>query len=354
MELLTMKELLETGVHFGHRTQRWNPKMKKYIFMERKGIHIIDLETTQALFEETYDFVLDKVRNGAEILFVGTKRQVQNIIEKQGTRCGAHYVNHRWLGGTLTNFDTIRDSVNRMIKLEQMEKDGTFDQLPNKEVVKLKRELKKKQRNYDGIRDMKKPPDIMYAIDPETEKIAVHEARILGIPVIAITDTNCDPDLIDFPIPGNDDAIKATRLLTSRLADAVIEGREGADRASEEEAPEEEEEAVEVEETEEAAEEVVEVEEQEEEAPAEETEEEEPEEEKEVEETEVAEEEAAEEEEEEAPAEETEEEELEEEPEEEKEVEETEEVDEVEEEDDEEPKDEEEDPAAKEVEETTT
>jgi len=241
VELLTMKELLETGVHFGHRTQRWNPKMEDYIFMERKGIHIIDLETTQALFEDTYEFVRDEVRNGAEILFVGTKRQVQNIIEKQGKRCGAHYVNHRWLGGTLTNFDTIRDSVDRMIKLERMEEDGTFEQLPNKEVVKLRRELKKKKRNYDGIRDMEKPPDIIYVIDPEAEEIAVHEARILDIPVIAITDTNCDPDLIDYPIPGNDDAIKATRLLTSRLADAVIEGREGADRSLEEESSEEEE-----------------------------------------------------------------------------------------------------------------
>ncbi|MBS3765135.1 30S ribosomal protein S2 [Candidatus Bipolaricaulota bacterium] len=239
MELLTMKELLEAGVHFGHRTQRWNPKMEDYIFMERKGIHIIDLETTQSLFEDTYDFVRDEVRHGAEILFVGTKRQVQNIIEKQGKRCGAHYVNHRWLGGTLTNFDTIRDSVERMIKLEQMEEDGTFEQLPNKEVVKLRRELRKKKRNYDGIRDMEQPPDIVYVIDPEAEEIAVHEARILDIPVVAITDTNCDPDLIDYPIPGNDDAIKATRLLTTRLADAVIEGREGADRSLEEESSEE-------------------------------------------------------------------------------------------------------------------
>jgi len=278
VELLTMKELLETGVHFGHRTQRWNPKMEKYIFMERKGIHIIDLESTQALFEETYDFVRDQVRNGAEILFVGTKRQVQNIIEKQGKRCGAHYVNHRWLGGTLTNFDTIRDSVNRMIKLERMSKDGTFEQLPNKEVVKLKRELKKKKRNYDGIRDMEKPPDMIYVIDPETEKIAVHEARILDIPVIAITDTNCDPDLIDFPIPGNDDAIKATRLLTSRLADAVIEGREGADQSlEEEEEPEAEEpaaEEAEAEEPEEEAEPAAEEEETDEEPADEEVEEE--------------------------------------------------------------------------------
>ncbi|MBS3787546.1 30S ribosomal protein S2 [Candidatus Bipolaricaulota bacterium] len=254
MELLTMKELLETGVHFGHRTQRWNPKMEKYIFMERKGIHIIDLESTQALFEDTYDFVRDQVRHGAEILFVGTKRQVQNIVEKQGKRCGAHYVNHRWLGGTLTNFDTIRDSVDRMIKLERMSQDGTFDQLPNKEVVKLRRELKKKKRNYDGIRDMEEPPDMVYVIDPETEEIAVHEARILDIPVIAITDTNCDPDLIDYPIPGNDDAIKATRLLTSRLADAVIEGREGADKSLEEEEEETETEEPAAEETEEEAE----------------------------------------------------------------------------------------------------
>lgn len=268
MELLTMKELLEAGVHFGHRTQRWNPKMKDYIFMERKGIHIIDLETTQALFEETYDFVRDQVRNGAEILFVGTKRQVQNIIEKQGKRCGAHYVNHRWLGGTLTNFDTIRDSVERMIKLERMEEDGTFDQLPNKEVVKLRRELKKKKRNYDGVRDMEKPPDIVYVIDPEAEEIAVHEARILDIPVIAITDTNCDPDLIDYPIPGNDDAIKATRLLTTRLADAVIEGREGADRSLEEGSSEEE-----TEETEEAGEEEEKAETDDEEVEAEEEEE---------------------------------------------------------------------------------
>ncbi|MFP4508107.1 MAG: 30S ribosomal protein S2 [Candidatus Acetothermia bacterium] len=266
MELLTMKELLESGVHFGHRTQRWNPKMEDYIFMERKGIHIIDLETTQDLFEKTYDFVRDQVRGGAEILFVGTKRQVQNIVEKQGKRCGAHYVNHRWLGGTLTNFDTIRDSVERMIKLERMEEDGTFEQLPNKEVVKLRRELKKKRRNYDGIRDMEKPPDIVYVIDPETEEIAVHEAGILDIPVIAITDTNCDPDLIDYPIPGNDDAIKATRLLTTRLADAVIEGREGADRNLEEEGAEEEAAEAETEEDEEAEEPEVEAEEDDKEA----------------------------------------------------------------------------------------
>ncbi len=234
MEILTMKELLETGVHFGHRTQRWNPKMEKYIFTERKGIHIIDLESTQEMFEEAYGFVRDEVRNGAEVLFVGTKRQVQNIVEKQAHRCGAHFVNHRWLGGTLTNFDIIRDSVERMLTLERMAKDGTFEQLPNKEVTKLRREMTKMKRNYDGIRDMERLPDIVFAIDPEVEEIAVHEAKLLDIPVVAIVDTNCDPDEVDFPIPGNDDAIKATRLLTSRLADAVVEGREGTDRAAEE------------------------------------------------------------------------------------------------------------------------
>ncbi|MFP4589401.1 MAG: 30S ribosomal protein S2 [Candidatus Bipolaricaulota bacterium] len=256
MELLTMKELLETGVHFGHRTQRWNPKMEQYIFTERKGVHIIDLESTQKLFEHAYDFVRERVRRGGEVLFVGTKRQVRNIIATEAQRCGAHYVNHRWLGGTLTNFDTIRDSVERMLSLERMAEDGTFDQLPNKEVVKLRREMNKMERNYDGIRDMTSPPDILYVIDPEVEEIAVHEANILDIPVIAITDTNCDPDVVDFPIPGNDDAIKATKLLTSKLADAIIEGREGYDQAASAEQQEEEqaEEEAEVEETEETVE----------------------------------------------------------------------------------------------------
>lgn len=231
MDLLTMKELLETGVHFGHRTQRWNPKMERYIFTERKGVHIIDLESTQKLFNQAYDFLRDEVRNGAEVLFVGTKRQVQNIVAKQGQRAGAHYVNHRWLGGTITNFDTIRESVERMLTLERMSEDGTFDQLPNKEVVKLRREMNKMNRNYDGIRNMERLPDVLYVIDPVVESIAVHEAQLRDIPVIAITDTNCDPDDVDYPIPGNDDAIKATRLLTSKLADAIIEGREGQDQA---------------------------------------------------------------------------------------------------------------------------
>lgn len=235
MPILTMKELLETGVHFGHRTQRWNPKMEKYIFTERKGVHIVDLESTQRLFDKAYDLVREEVRKGKEILFVGTKRQVRSIIAEQGSRCGAHYVNHRWLGGALTNFDTIRESVEKMLTLERMSEDGTFEQLPNKEVVKLRREMNKMKRNYDGIRDMTSLPDLMYVIDPEVEEIAVHEANILDIPVIAITDTNCDPDFVDYPIPGNDDAIKATKLLTSRLADAVIEGREGMDQAAHEE-----------------------------------------------------------------------------------------------------------------------
>ena len=269
MEILTMKELLETGVHFGHRTQRWNPKMDKYIFTERKGIHIIDLESTQKLFEEAYNFVRDEARNGAEVLFVGTKRQVQNIVAKQAKRCGAHYVNHRWLGGTLTNFDIIRDSVERMLTLERMSEDGTFEQLPNKEVTKLRREMVKMKRNYDGIRDMNKLPDIVYTIDPEVEEIAVHEAKLLDIPVVAVVDTNCDPQQVDFPIPGNDDAIKATRLLTSRLADAVIEGREGVDSAKQESEEKEEEidkeeEVVEEEEAEDKKEETEEVEAEEE------------------------------------------------------------------------------------------
>jgi len=252
VDFLTMKEMLETGVHFGHRTQRWNPKMKKYIFTERKGIHIIDLESTQELFQEAYNFIREETRSGAEVLFVGTKRQVRNTIEEEAERAGAHYVNHRWLGGTLTNFHTIRESVERMLKLEQMAEDDTFEKLPNKEVVKLRRELNKMQRNYDGIRNMTSLPDILYVIDPQVEDIAVHEARILNIPVVAVTDTNCDPDLIDFPIPGNDDAIKATRLLTSRLADAIIEGREGVDQErAEEEAEEETAQAEDEEETEE-------------------------------------------------------------------------------------------------------
>lgn len=229
-----MKELLETGVHFGHRTRKWNPKMGRYIFTERKGIHIIDLEQTVDMFKKAYFFVRDRAAEGKEILFVGTKKQVQTTIAEEAKRCGAHYVNRRWLGGTLTNFATIKRSIKRMKDLEAMMEDGSIDYVPNKEAAKLKRELAKLQRNLDGLRHMERVPDILYVIDPDIEVNAVHEANILGIPVVSIVDTNCDPDPIDFPIPGNDDAIKATKLITSRIADAILEGREGRQEEAEE------------------------------------------------------------------------------------------------------------------------
>ena len=231
MDVLTMKELLETGVHFGHRTRKWNPKMSRYIFTERKGIHIIDLEQTVTLFKKAYYYVRDNAAEGKEILFIGTKKQVQTTILEEAQRCGAHYVNRRWLGGTLTNFNTIKHSIDRMKELERMIEDGTIEHIPNKEASKLRRELAKLVRNLDGLRNMERVPDLMYVIDPDVEANPVHEANLLGIPVIAIVDTNCDPDPIDFPIPGNDDAIKATKLITSRIADAVIEGREGRQEA---------------------------------------------------------------------------------------------------------------------------
>lgn len=228
VELLTIKELLETGVHFGHRVRKWNPKMKPFIFTERKGIHIIDLEKTIEYFTEAYNFIKEQVMQGKEVLFVGTKRQVRETIEEEAQRCGAHYVNRRWLGGTLTNFETIKSRVKRMKELERLEEEGQFDLLPKKEALSLRRELMKLQRNLNGIRDMEELPGLLYVIDPTVEQNAVHEARLLGIPIVAVVDTNCDPDLVDYPIPGNDDAIKATKLITSRIADAVLEGREGA------------------------------------------------------------------------------------------------------------------------------
>ncbi len=222
-----MKELLETGVHFGHRTRKWNPKMARYIFTERKGIHIIDLEQTVEMFRKAYFTIRDCVANGGEILFVGTKKQVQATIAEEAQRCGAHYVNRRWLGGTLTNFGTIRQSIDRMKRLEGRIEDGTVDAMPNKEASRLRRELAKLQRNLDGLRALERKPDLLFIIDPDVEAIAVHEANLVGVPIIAIVDTNCDPDPIDYLIPGNDDAIKATKLITARIADAVIEGREG-------------------------------------------------------------------------------------------------------------------------------
>lgn len=227
MEVLTMKELLETGVHFGHRTRKWNPKMARYIFTERKGIHIIDLEQTVDMFKKAYFFIRDSTAAGKQVLLVGTKKQVQATIADEAKRSGAHYVNRRWLGGTLTNFDTIKRSIQRMKELERMVEDGSLERIPHKEANELRRVLTKLNRNLEGIRNLSRIPDILFVIDPDIESNAVHEANIMKIPVVAIVDTNCDPDPIDFPIPGNDDAIKATKLITSRIADAIVEGREG-------------------------------------------------------------------------------------------------------------------------------
>lgn len=227
MGVLTMKELLETGVHFGHRVRKWNPKMKEYIYMERKGVHIINLEKTIRLFEEAYMFIRNSVAEGKEILFVGTKRQVQKTIEEEALRCGAHYVNQRWLGGALTNFSIIRARIDRMVELEDHERAGDLERLPNKEAIRLRKELAKLQRNLAGLRNMRSVPDILFVIDTQVELNAIHEARLLNIPVVAVIDTNCDPDVIDYPIPGNDDAIKATKLIISKIAQAVAEGNEG-------------------------------------------------------------------------------------------------------------------------------
>ncbi len=222
---ITMRELLEAGVHFGHQARRWNPKMAPYIFTKRNGIHIIDLAKTIPLFKIAWEFVRDETAKGKTILFVGTKKQAQSIIEEEAQRCGAYYVNQRWLGGLLTNFQTVRKSVEKLKRLERMEAEGAFDILPKKEVVKLKKKKEKLERFLKGIKDMEQLPDIIYVVDTVREDLAVREAKKLGIPVVAIADTNSDPDLIDYPIPGNDDAIKAIKLITSKIADAVIEGK---------------------------------------------------------------------------------------------------------------------------------
>ena len=223
---VSMKQLLEAGVHFGHQTRRWNPKMKPYIFTERNGIYIIDLQKTVKLMDVTYNFVRDLTADGGSIIFVGTKKQAQESIRVEAERCGAHYVNHRWLGGMLTNFNTIRRRIDRMIELDRMEVDGTFERLTKKEVLTLRNEKERLLKFLRGIREMKKIPDAIYVVDPRKEKIAVAEARKLDIPVIAILDTNCDPDEIDYLIPGNDDAIRAVKLITSVIADAVLEGKQ--------------------------------------------------------------------------------------------------------------------------------
>jgi small subunit ribosomal protein S2 len=225
MASLTMKELLEAGVHFGHQTKRWNPKMQKYIFGERNGIYIIDLQKTLKKFREAYAFVRDAAASGGTVLFVGTKKQAQETVYDEATRCGMFYVNQRWLGGTLTNFTTIRKSIARLKKLEEMKESGEYERLPKKEVLGLERERAKLEKSLAGIKEMDRLPAVLFVIDPRTEKIAVAEAQRLAIPIVAIVDTNCDPTGIDYPIPGNDDAIRSVRLITSRIADAVNEGR---------------------------------------------------------------------------------------------------------------------------------
>ncbi len=227
MAVISMKQLLEAGVHFGHQTRKWNPKMSKYIYAARNDIHIIDLQLTVELIEEAYKFVCDSVKNGKNILFVGTKKQAQDAVKEEAERCGMYYVNSRWLGGTLTNFKTIRTRIDRMVKIEKMEQNGEFELLPKKEVAKLKEEYDKLQTNLGGIRDMGKLPGVMFIVDPHNEDIAVAEARKLNIPIVAITDTNCDPDEIDYVIPGNDDAIRAVKLISSVIANAVIEANQG-------------------------------------------------------------------------------------------------------------------------------
>lgn len=229
MAVISMKQLLEAGVHFGHQTKRWNPKMKKYIFAARNDIHIIDLQVTADLIEEAYAFMNGMAKTGKPILFVGTKKQAQDAIAEEAQRCGMYYINSRWLGGTLTNFKTIRSRIDRLNRLNLMEKMGEFDLLPKKEVIKLKSERDKLEANLGGIKDMKTLPCAMFVVDTKKEAIAVKEARKLGIPVVAIVDTNCDPDEVDYVIPGNDDAIRAVKLMSSVMADAVIEANQGSE-----------------------------------------------------------------------------------------------------------------------------
>lgn len=234
MSVISMKQLLEAGVHFGHQTRRWNPKMAQYIFTERNGIYIIDLQKTVKKVEEAYKFVKEVAETGKPILFVGTKKQAQEAIKEEAERCGMFYVNERWLGGMLTNYKTIKTRINKLRELERMEEDGTFDVLPKKEVIKLRAEKEKLEKNLGGIKEMPELPGAMFVVDPRKENIAIQEAHRLGIPVVGIVDTNCDPEELDFPIPGNDDAIRAVKLITGAMATAVIEGRQGAEEEIEE------------------------------------------------------------------------------------------------------------------------
>ena len=234
-----MKQLLEAGVHFGHQTRRWNPKMAPYIFTERNGIHIIDLQKTVGKLDEAYKAVSEIVSQGGTILFVGTKKQAQDAVKTEAERCGMYFVNERWLGGMLTNFRTIQSRINRLRQIERMSEDGTFDVLPKKEVIGLRKEWDKLEKNLGGIKDMTRIPDAIFVIDPKKENICVQEARALGITLIGIGDTNCDPDELDYIIPGNDDAIRAVKLIVSKMADAVIEASQGTSNVANEEAAEE-------------------------------------------------------------------------------------------------------------------
>ncbi len=236
MGVVSMKQLLEAGVHFGHQTRRWNPKMAQYIYTERNGIYIVDLQKTVKKLEEAYAFIRDISAEGQEVLFVGTKKQAGDAVKEEAERAGAHYVNARWLGGMLTNFKTIRRRIGRLEQLRKMEEDGTFDLLPKKEVVKLNLEIEKLEKFLGGIKTMNKLPGALFIIDTRKEKIAVAEAHKLGIPIVAIIDTNCDPDEVDYPIPGNDDAIRAVKLISQTMANAIIEGRQG-EQLNAEEAP---------------------------------------------------------------------------------------------------------------------
>jgi len=236
MSVVSMKQLLEAGVHFGHQTRRWNPKMARYIFTERNGIYIIDLQKTVKKLEEAYMFIRDVAAEGGNVMFVGTKKQAGDSIKEEAERAGAYYVNARWLGGMMTNFTTIRRRVARLQQLRKMSEDGTFDRLPKKEVVKLNLEIEKLEKYLGGIEKMDKLPGALFVVDPRKEKIAVSEARKLGIPIVAIVDTNCDPDEVDYVIPGNDDAIRAVKLIAGTMADAIIEGRQGQMGAAEAEA----------------------------------------------------------------------------------------------------------------------
>ncbi len=234
MSVISMKQLLEAGVHFGHQTRRWNPKMAEYIYTERNGIYIIDLQKSVGLVDDAYFAIKDVVAAGGTILFVGTKKQAQDAIRSEAERCGMFYVNERWLGGMLTNFKTIQARVKRLKEIEKMEEDGTFDVLPKKEVIQLRKEWAKLERNLGGIKEMRKIPDAIFIVDPKKEKICIQEAHILKIPLVGIVDTNCDPEELDYVIPGNDDAIRAVKLIVSKMADAVIEANQGADAVTEE------------------------------------------------------------------------------------------------------------------------